>query len=185
VSSISITSPSTAVSNESRLEDALRAIQLLPLIPLYGVRPAGGGLECECGQSECGQAGKHPRFKQWPKSGTRDPAVVRKWIDQWPDMNFGGLTGLVVAIDIDRKGEVNGAAHFEGLFDDNTENVPWTIHSITGSSHGDYQCGHYFFSAPEYQIRNSTNILPGVDVRGYGGMVVLPGSRHISGRMYT
>ena len=120
-----------------------------------------------------------------PSPGRADPAVVRQWIHQWPDMNFGGLTGPLVAIDVDRKGEVNGAAHFEGLFDDNMENVPWTVHSITGSSHGDYLCGHYFFSAAEYRIRNSTNILPGVDVRGYRGMVVLPGSRHISGRMYT
>jgi hypothetical protein len=176
--------PTNALANESRLEEALLALQLFPIIPLYGVRYGPGGLECECGKSDCSGAGKHPRLKNWGKRGTRDEAVVRGWNHEWPDMNFGGVTGVTVVVDVDRKGDISGAAHFEGLFNDGTENVPLTVHSITGSSHDDDRCGHYFFSASGYRVRNSTDILPGVDVRGHGGMVVLPGSRHISGRLY-
>jgi hypothetical protein len=175
---------SNTVSNESRLENALLAIDLFSIIPLYGVRTESGGFRCECAKPECSAAGKHPRLKDWLTSGTCDEAVVRSWAARWPDMNFGGVTGRNIAIDVDRKGDINGAAHFEELFDDEMENVPWTVQAITGSSDDNHRCGHHYFSAASSWIGNSSKIVPGVDVRGYGGMVVLPGSRHISGRLY-
>lgn len=55
-----------------------------------------------------------------------------------------------------------------------------TFHYRTGS--GGW---HFWFQTP-YSVSNSASkIAPQVDVRGYGGYVVIPPSRHISGGVYT
>lgn len=59
--------------------------------------------------------------------------------------------------------------------------LPRTLTSKTGG--GGW---HLFFAWPEDgEIRNMTNVAPGLDVRGEGGYVVLPPSSHVSGVSYS
>lgn len=56
--------------------------------------------------------------------------------------------------------------------------LPDTVHAITGSGGS-----HYLFKYQE-GIGNKVDILPGIDIRGDGGYIVVPPSKHISGRQY-
>jgi Primase C terminal 1 (PriCT-1)./Bifunctional DNA primase/polymerase, N-terminal. len=44
---------------------------------------------------------------------------------------------------------------------------------------------HYYFKHPGFPVGNSVRILPNIDVRGDGALVVAPGSLHASGRKYA
>jgi len=44
---------------------------------------------------------------------------------------------------------------------------------------------HYLFTYPETDIKNRTNIRPGLDVRGKDGYIVVAPSRHVSGGQYA
>ena len=57
--------------------------------------------------------------------------------------------------------------------------IPPTVESITARGR------HLFFHYPEQPVRNSAGKLaPGIDVRGDGGYVLAPPSKHPSGRRY-
>ena len=43
---------------------------------------------------------------------------------------------------------------------------------------------HYYFKRPEFRIVNKSALLPGIDIRGDGGMIVAPPSIHESGHQY-
>ncbi len=47
---------------EEREEQVVLSLAMGPIIPLYGiVEPSPGLYACECGNSDCANAGKHPR----------------------------------------------------------------------------------------------------------------------------
>lgn len=137
---------------------------------------------CTCGKS-CTSPGKHPIGSLVPH-GVLDASADLGTIDQWwamyPDANIGIATGrasgiVVVDIDPDKGGE-DSWANLEERFGavDNT----WWV--ATGS--GGY---HIYFDAGEVETRNSAGMIgPGIDVRGDGGYVIAPPSRHIAGGDY-
>ena len=45
--------------------------------------------------------------------------------------------------------------------------------------------GYHFYYSVDGSVKNRTNVLKGIDVRGDGGYVVAPGSKHKSGNFYT
>lgn len=96
-----------------------------------------------------------------------------EWKKKFPGCNWGLVTGKVsglVALDFD--GE-------EGLALRKEKNVYGPIPTnLTGKG-----C-HCLFQHPEREIRNGTRLLPGLDVRGDGGYVVIPPSIHPSGKKY-
>lgn len=80
----------------------------------------------------------------------------------------GSLSGVVV-VDCDSlAGSV--AAIRKGL--------PETPTATTGKGR------HYYFKHPGVPIRNAVRLLPDVDIRGDGGYVVIPPSKHPSGSTY-
>jgi hypothetical protein len=153
-----------------------------PILPLYGIVERDGHLGCMCGNPDCGKkSGKHPHSELAPRGkddATLDPAVIKKWDARVPGINYGMATGRITVLDQD--GEKGRAA--VGRLQKENKPFPrsWTV--STGSPGN----RHFWFEAPEgVLIPNSVGkIAKGVDVRGAGGYVVIPGSRHYSGYYY-
>jgi hypothetical protein len=111
------------------------------------------------------------------QDATLDPAQIRRWWSDWPEANIGMPTGAVsntVVLDVDpAKG---GRAAIEALCQSYVP-LPPTMQSFTGGGGV-----HYFFLHPGEALQNSASRLgPGLDIRGDGGYVILPPSRHPSG----
>lgn len=109
--------------------------------------------------------GKKPLIL-WEKYSKERPTEqeVIDWWTKWPDADIAGATGVVsglVVIDVDG-GEV--------------PKLPPT--AVSETSIGHYQ---YFFKHPGFPVQNSAKVIASnVDVRGDGGFVVLPPSRHFN-----
>jgi Bifunctional DNA primase/polymerase, N-terminal len=143
-----------------------------PVVPMQTAHPRGG---CSCpAGSGCSEAGKHPRLAAWPRLASTDPATVRGWWQRWPDANLGLATGR----------------RFDVLDLDGTQGVealravlsirPWEYPGpVARSGSG----GWHLLYAPT-GLGNRVRLLPGVDWRGQGGLIVAPPSRHASGGRY-
>ncbi len=147
-----------------------------PVLPVWWPL-AGGG--CACGQPECSNPGKHPLIRRGFHSATADPIVVRRWWTRWPEANVGirtGATSGLIVVDVD------GAAGVESLRtlsrEHGTVRAAWA-RSGSGGWHA------YLRMPKDMPVGSSVQRLgPGLDVRGEGGSIVAPPSRHSSGRRY-
>lgn len=110
---------------------------------------------------------------------TADPAQVARWFVRWPQANVAIVTGLVsglIVLDVDpaHGGSVSlhalEAAH--GALDP-------TLEAATGGGGR-----HLYFRHPGGDWPNRAGFLPGLDLRGDGGVVVAPPSIHSSGLAY-
>jgi|GEM_PF-4355832 len=103
------------------------------------------------------------------------PEQVRQWFERFHDANIGILTGErydLLVLDID--GEL-------GLQSIKGRQLPVTRIIQTGRQ-GGFQ---YHYRYPHgHNIGSPTGVLPGIDVRGNGGLVVAPNSVHENGRVY-
>jgi hypothetical protein len=135
--------------------------------------------QCSCGTAGCDHQGKHPITTNGLKAATDDEDEIRAWWEAHPEANIGIATGggsNLWVLDIDLRDD--GPARFEELRE-GRELV--TVEQITGSGGR-----HLVFAWDDAagEIRNRTNVLPGVDVRGEGGYVIVPPSSHLSGTPY-
>jgi len=166
---------STKVRNR-KLKSALRAARLgLNVLPLHWVKRG----RCTCGKPACSSPGKHPRTPRGVYDATTDNGQIRRWWSDYPDANIGiatGSTSGVFAIDIDRR---HGGFETLKKFQKKYGRLPTGPVSRTGGGGL-----HFFFACPDVPIRNKVGVLPGIDVRGEGGLVVGPGSVHPSGKRY-
>lgn len=98
---------------------------------------------------------------------------INKWIEQFPEYNIAIMTGKIsnlAVIDLDGETAVTAT---KGIL-----KPTWIVETQRGF--------HYYYRPPKgVVIRNATNVLPGVDIRGEGGFVIAPGSIHASGKEYT
>lgn len=150
--------------------------------PLWGIVTTRAGVRrCECRDGiECNTSGKHPRLDAWPKKATRDEQQIIAWWTQWPYANIGGATGKKSGrnvLDVDPR---NGGTVSLELLESRHAPLPETQEVITGSGGR-----HLIFSHDGLTLTNTAGVLgAGLDIRSDGGNVVLPGSRHMSGRFY-
>jgi hypothetical protein len=103
---------------------------------------------------------------------------IEHWWGGWPNANIAIVTGSVVVLDVDpRHGGDAALAEIErkhGV-------LPATRRAHTGGG----GMHLYFAPPPNVVIRNSAGkIAPGLDIRGAGGYVMAPPSRHVSGQCY-
>ncbi|MCF6409009.1 bifunctional DNA primase/polymerase [Pseudalkalibacillus salsuginis] len=146
-----------------------------PVIPLHGISFDN----CTCGR-QCGSEGKHPLIAKGVHAATRDLHLINQWWKKWPQANIGIPTGSisgVIALDIDPRN--GGDDSFHNLMVEHGR-LPQTVEALTG---GDGR--HILFKTSPYRrIKNKVGILPGIDIRGDGGYIVVSPSVHISGQRY-
>ena len=107
-------------------------------------------------------------------------AEVAGWYRRWPDAGVGIVTGPIsglAVIDVDPR---HGGDDSLTDWQDRHGPLPPTIEAITGGGGR-----HFYFTTASARLRNQVGLLPGVDLRARGGMVVAPPSRHRSGRRYA
>ena len=159
---------------QAALEYAARGWRVLPLW-----WPASTGT-CACGLVDCDSVGKHPISRLVPH-GLYDASsqldVVAGWWRSVPHANVGILTGTesgLVVLDVDG---IPGRRRLGALV----------------AAHGPFRAGwtgtgagwHAYFAHPGTSVPNSAGRLgEGLDVRGDGGYVVAPPSRHWTRRLY-
>lgn len=150
------------------------------VFPLHYPLPVGG---CSCGKGRgCKNAGKHPAFAGWQEWATQDPEKLRAWWRGHPRSNIGMPTGAgtdIAVLDVDpRHGGDDTLARLESRYG----KLPETVESLTGG--GGRQVWFRFPEGLRNSVGDTNNLGPGLDIRGKGGLVVLPGSLHPSGRTY-
>ena len=145
-----------------------------PVLPLH--TPTAGG--CSCSAVECGSPGKHPRTARGLHEASTDQSLIRGWWARWPHANVGVATGAVselLVLDVDLPDGPRSLAELEARH----RPLPATCEQRTGS--GGRQL---LFAHPGTPVRNRAGVVPGIDVRGDGGYVVVPPSVHAAGRAY-
>lgn len=145
---------------------------------VFPVHSNRGDGRCTCGNADCDRPGKHPRTKHGLKDATADPDRIRRWSELWRNSNIGVATGGgsgIFVIDIDNERAFDALVERHGP-------LPATAEQQTGRGR------QLVFRYPaDCTIRNKTELggRPGVDVRGDGGYVVVPPSRHVNGKTYA
>jgi hypothetical protein len=147
------------------------------VLPCHEPTRRGG---CSCGRADCTSPAKHPRTRRGLHDATTDPHTVAAWWRRWPTANValrtGAASGLVV-VDVDPAH--GGDAALERLIAQHGS-LPQTLTVLTGSGGR-----HFYFAHPGRTVGNSAGTLgAGLDIRGDGGYVVAPPSRHITGGVY-
>lgn len=124
--------------------------------------------------------GKVPLTLHGVKDATTDEEEILQWYTRWPKAGVaiatGSRSGLVV-LDVDGSYGEESLAILEGKHG----KLPATLESRTGGGGR-----HIFFSFRDGQHSKCSagKLGRGLDVRGDGGYVVAPPSRHESGRCY-
>ena len=154
----------------SALDFAKRGLRV---VPLHHIKADGN---CSCQDAACSKRkGKHPRRTKWQKRATTDADRIQRDWKTWPEANLGIATGQgLIVIDID--GDA-GAQQFSGIV--KGQSIPPTVEVITGSGGR-----HLYFKYPSELTARNKKLDKNIDVRGDGGQVVAPPSRHASGQNY-
>ncbi|MCD1591233.1 MAG: bifunctional DNA primase/polymerase [Qipengyuania citrea] len=131
----------------------------------------------------CKPDSKRPYTSHGFEDATTDPARIREWWARWPNAMIGMPTGSDTgfwALDVDDPEAFERAISFE---------IPETRRVDTGKGY------HLYFKAdPANPVTNRQRNaktgwpfpqLPGAETRGDGGYVIVPPSRHPSGRIYS
>jgi hypothetical protein len=147
------------------------------VIPCFEIREDGS---CACSRNDCESQGKHPRFLSWQSQATTDRPTIKEWWRHWRKANIGIVAGResnLVVLDIDGEDGRQTLAKLEKELGE----LPSTFAVATGRPGGQ----HHYFLHPGGTVKNQVAALgPHLDVRGDGGFVVAPPSRHASGRNY-
>lgn len=115
----------------------------------------------------------YERFK-WRAQSSNDPQVWRQWAQEYPGCNWALDCGKSerIIIDIDTKHGVNGFLTWEEILGALPEDLPHTFQVVTPSNGG-----HIYFKSNKNLP--SLKCGPGLETRGFGGYVLLPGSKTI------
>jgi hypothetical protein len=156
----------------SALRAASRGYSIVPL------HWATHGL-CSCGKPDCSSVGKHPFTSHGFKDATTNESTISRWWSEYPDANIGVATGSVsnlIVLDVDRR---HGGIESLKKFENENGRLPDGPAVRTGD--GGF---HLYFRCPAGTVRSRSGVLPGIDMRGDGGLVVYPPSIHKSGKRY-
>ena len=127
---------------------------------------------------------KRPITPHGCKDAKKDVGAIKARWKRHPDASIGIATGsisqlIVIDEDVDPNTGLDGTDSIR-TWERNHAALPETARAITGRG-GVHLYYHYAGS----DIKNSTGLLEGVDVRGEGGYVVAPPSTHPNGTEYA
>ncbi|MGB2819477.1 MAG: bifunctional DNA primase/polymerase, partial [Phycisphaerae bacterium] len=126
----------------------------------------------------CHPTGHQPLVERGFYAATCDEKTIRAWWARWPRAAIGLRTGEatgVFAVDIDPR---NGGDVSLAQLEAEHGVLPESVESQTGGGGR-----HVLLAWPDRPVPCSTGkIVPGIDVKGDGGYVILPPSDHASGR---
>ena len=112
------------------------------------------------------------------KDATRDPEEIKRWWTAHPTANIGIPTGAISGFDVlDVDTRSDGDESLADL-ESKLGRIPDTVESLTGGG------GRHIFFQHHPGLRNMTAARMGIDIRAGGGYIVVPPSRHASGRRY-
>ena len=146
------------------------------VFPCHAIDAAGG---CTCGNAKCKSPGKNLRTAHGFKDASKDTDFITAWWQQWPAANVGIATGPVsgiIVVDVDQGGQI-----MELLFGVLDHTIFSTKRSKTGGG------THYFYKYPttaKISI-SASQLAKNIDIRGDGGYVIAPPSKHASGNNYS
>jgi hypothetical protein len=136
---------------------------------------------CSCHRPGCASPAKHPRTIHGLRDASTDPERIARWWRRWPTANIGvqtGATSGLVVLDVDPDHE-----GLRTLADLQRQHGPLPPSPAVRTGGGGR---HYWFAHPGQAVRNSAGRLgSGLDIRGDGGYVIAPPSRHITGGRYV
>ena len=122
---------------------------------------------------------KVPLLTDWPNQASNKPKTIQAWSAQYPEGNWGILTGIrsgVLVVDVDpRNGGNESLQSLEATYGP----LPKTVRVKTGGG-GE----HVYFRLPKSVRQWPKELAPGIDLKGDGGFVVAPGSTHPDGGTY-
>lgn len=105
---------------------------------------------------------------------------IRSWFQRRPDANIAVVTGEIsniVVLDIDPR---HGGEAALALVEDEVGPIPSTLEAASGGGGR-----HLYFAYPGRTVRNRAGLRPGIDLRGDGGIIIVPPSLHPSGKRYA
>lgn len=143
----------------------------ISFLPLHSIQDG----KCTCGSEKCISPGKHPRIrKSWKKIASNEEVKLEEWQEKYKDtLNLGVCTGVLPS------GKHLVVLDFDVADHTLISKLPKTFNYITGSG------GHHFWFFSDKPVNNSiSSLAEKVDVRGMGGYVVVPPSKHHSGKFY-
>lgn len=159
----------------------------LRLLPVYEVTSEG---RCACGEQACREPnwGKHPRLGAWQHAATTDLQVLERWHAAWPRSNWAwALDEDTYVLDCDPR---NGGPRTDHWLSDLRElglpEPPATLFQVSGS--GGLHAAYRAEGAPSRNgslVRADGTEVPGVNVKGAGGYVLVAPSNHRSGGLYA
>lgn len=156
-------------------------------VPVVPCHPSGEAIKRPYLAKDRDEAGNPIPNTGGVKKATTDPAQIRAWWQQWPSALVGGAMGgdlRLLAIDPDapeKPGEPDGVAAWNALVAE---------HGGIPATHAQETPGggrHYVFTMPEgIDLGNKEGALKGrgINVRGFGGYLILAPSRLADGRAY-
>lgn len=144
------------------------------VFPVFEALPGG---VCSCGGRTGCSPGKHPRVAHGLKDASADAEVVKRWWVQWPNASIGLRTGLY-------PDGTSGPVVLDSDSDDGDEwirSIAWPPTVVARTGGGGW---HYLVKRPPFRVTNKRGVLPGLDIRGDDGYIVLPPSTHVTGGLY-
>ncbi|MBI2603135.1 MAG: bifunctional DNA primase/polymerase [Deltaproteobacteria bacterium] len=149
------------------------------VFPVHGITEAR---LCTCRKKDCGSPGKHPIYPNWQRQACTSLDQFDSVKRAFGPINYGLITGgasQIIVVDVDKRDDHDGAESLK-IVESKYSELPRTVESLTGAGR------HIFLRIPErVSINNRVGIFQGIDIRGEGGFVVIPPSRHHSGKEYA
>lgn len=117
---------------------------------------------------------------------TTDEAKIIEWWTKYPNANIGAATGKksgnLLAIDLDRKDDVDGVDNLLHWEQEHHLQLPQTLTNLTGGG-GEQRI--FRVKDPTVYSGSCSSILNGVDIRTEGNYIVVPPSIHPNGKEYV
>lgn len=167
------TNDSVLYMDKSKLLSYFLADCGLFLFPIHSIS-SSGSCTCKKGAS-CTSPGKHPYLNlAWQKIATNSLVKLESWSKK-REINYAVCTGRKS----DKTGKYLIVVDVDAPEHEITESLPKTFSYKTGSG------GFHYWYWSDVPIKNSVSQLANkVDIRGTGGYVIVPPSKHYSGNQY-